>query len=145
MPEAQPPGNMTSAEMEELISKMKAHKLQKSVNQSISEMDSALLGKPPQSVSGQVKKAYWAGVKFAEDSLSENSSEDNPAIEKDKNPEEEIIDMIRRGWPDPQAVAKANHPDASDKREAKDDDIAESEVSTKDRLQMNKFSPKVTV
>lgn len=136
-----PPQSMTGQSMEALVEKLKRHKVQQGLNKSISEMNASLQGQ-----GGILKKAYLMGVKYAEESVSKDPSSDNPAGDNpDKTEEEKVIEIIRRGWPDPVKSMK-NDPDVPGGREDKAplDDGYDREQAKK-KAKMTAHSPETTI
>jgi len=120
--------------------KLKMHKGHKGLREKITEMASAVSAQSP-----FMKKAYDAGAKYAEESLTNNTSGDSDSqISDNENESEKIIDILRRGWPDPLAKAKREYrgPDRDrDHAEKMEQDY----YGYRQRAQLNSVSPETTI
>ena len=141
-----PVTSMTGMEMQGLTEKLKKHKVQKGIDESLNNMHSACEGHQP----GMLKKAYLAGAKCAEEEVdSTDSSDDNPSLGGDdgrgKDPLEKIIDVIRRGWPNASEKAKKDYKGPERDYGDRDNyDVPDIDVY-KERTKMTKHSPDITI
>jgi hypothetical protein len=132
--------------MEELMARCKMDKSHKVQHDAVTHMHNSTKGVDMGEKSMLLKKAYIAGYKAAEESMSVNSDDDSmgAAQGKKEEPEEKVIDALRRGWPDTLATARKNHAKAMD-REQKGTDGADNGDDVRSRAKINKHSPEVTV
>lgn len=130
-------------EMTAVIDKLKAHKDKKSMSDCLQKMNDAVNGTSP-----FIKKAYFLGYKKAnEDVSASNTSDNNPADDNpDKTKEEFVIDIIRRGWPDPLKKAKRDYkgPDKDDTNSPDNYDVPDIDTY-KERNKITKYSPDITI
>lgn len=132
----EPKASTVGQQMDTVLAHLKHHKSLKSQHAALCEMHDAAAGRPKQEL---LKKAYWAGWKFAEENLAINNDDDPTSTQGAKNEEERVVDVIRRGWPDPLDKAMRTHNKIVNKQQ-----FTES-ASVKDLAKVNSNSPEVTV
>ena len=125
-------------QMEQITAKIKQHKADKGIHDCLTQMHGAVGNKSP-----IVKTAYEAGWKYAAESVSEDSSTENPATNESKDEGEDVIKVIRRGWPDPIAKARKEY-DGPDSRDEYDNDNLDLD-HYKEKAQLTKHSPETTI
>ena len=144
-----PPSSPIGMGMNSLAEKMKKHKVNKEVHSSLATMHMASSGVPLDDKSKLLKTAYLAGVKHAEESVSESSSTQNSALgNTDKTEEERLIETIRRGWPDQKRQALADIKGETGTPHDEDvrlNDFNYSYGDLKDKARMTPGSPDTTI
>ena len=123
-------------QMEGLTETLKLHKADKSMHECLTNMHGSI--KSP-----IMKTAYEAGYKYATDSVSENSSTDNPASTQSEDEGEKVIRTLRRGWPDVLEKAEREHDGPDSRDEYSSDNFDQGQA--KERSRMTKYSPETTV
>ena len=114
----QPPGSAIGQSMDKLLADMKMHKSRKSQNEKLQAMHSAVAGQPK--TAGILKRAYELGFKAAAEEMAGNDN-DMSDHSKGKDPAEDAILSLRRGWEDPTAARKAFKARVDKKKESRED------------------------
>jgi len=134
--------------MEELMARCKMDKSHKVQHDAVTHMHNSAKGVDMGEKSLLLKKAYIAGWKAAEESMSVNSDDDFSSTSKEEEPEEKAIDAIRRGWPDTLASARKAQEKILDKEDRSKDDggdgVGNDSDNVRSRAKLNKHSPNVT-